>query len=121
MCYLVQGMYIVRKIFKNNNTISLYWRCQFLGWGLVSIYWAYTVYSRDHYGYFLTFLNYILDILIGITLTHGYRFIALKLKWNSLNLPQLFRKNCTFNNHFCNIIHAARKHKMVLFLDFYWC
>lgn len=74
------------------NRLSLYWKCQISGWSLVSIYWAYVVFTRDHYGYFLTFLNYILDILIGIILTHGYRFIALKLKWNSLSLPQLFRK-----------------------------
>lgn len=84
-------MNIIEKIV-NCKFISLYWKCQILGWGAVSIYWAYVVFTRDHYGYFLTFLNYILDILIGIILTHGYRFIALKLQWNSLSLPQLFRK-----------------------------
>lgn len=76
----------------NGKSISLYWRCQIIGWGTVSIYWAYVVFYRDQYGYFLTFLNYIIDILIGILLTHGYRFIALKLQWNALSLPQLFRK-----------------------------
>lgn len=76
----------------NNKTFSLYWTCQFFGWGVVSIYWAYVVFTRDHYGYSLTFLNYVLDISIGILLTHGYRFIALKLQWNALSLPQLFRK-----------------------------
>ena len=76
----------------NNKSISLYWQCQILGWGTVSIYWAYVVFTRDDYGYLLTSLNYILDILIGIGLTHGYRFIALKLKWNALSLRQLFRK-----------------------------
>lgn len=85
-------MHIEEKIYKSNITIPLYWKCQILGWGAVSIYWAYIVFARDHYGYFLTFLNYILDVLIGIILTHGYRSIALKLKWNSLSLRQLFRK-----------------------------
>lgn len=74
----------------NSNSISLYWKCQILGWGTVSIYWAYVVFNRDNYGYFFTLLNYVLDILIGIGLTHGYRFFALKLKWNALSLRQLF-------------------------------
>ena len=55
---------------------------------MVSIYWAYVVFTRD--GYLFTFLNYVLDISIGILLTHGYRFFALKLKWNALSLCQLF-------------------------------
>jgi two-component system LytT family sensor kinase len=76
----------------NNKSISLYWKCQLLGWGTVSIYWAYVVFTRDDYGYFLTFLNYALDVLIGIVLTHAYRYFALKSKWNSLSLRQLFGK-----------------------------
>ena len=74
----------------NTKSISLYWKCQLLGWGTVSIYWAYVVFSRDNYGYFFTFLNYVLDISIGIVLTHGYRFVALKLQWSGLSLRQLF-------------------------------
>ena len=74
----------------NSKSISLYWKCQLLGWGTVSIYWAYVVFSRDNYGYFFTFLNYVLDISIGIVLTHGYRFVALKLQWSGLSLRQLF-------------------------------
>ena len=81
----------IEKIVKS-KFISLYWRCQILGWGTVSIYWAYVVFYRDHYGYLLTFLNYIFDVLIGVILTHSYRFIALKLQWNSLSLNQLFRR-----------------------------
>ncbi|NJB69909.1 hypothetical protein GGR42_000371 [Saonia flava] len=74
----------------NSNTrVSLYWKCQLLGWGAVSIYWAYTVYTRDHYGAFYTFLNYVLDISIGIFLTHCYRQFALNKKWNELSLKRL--------------------------------
>jgi two-component system LytT family sensor kinase len=76
---------------KNNSTtrISLYWKCQLIGWSLVSIYWAYTVYTRDNYGIIYTLLNYILDISIGIFLTHMYRQFALKAKWSSLPIKQL--------------------------------
>lgn len=74
----------------NNKSISLYWKCQLLGWGTVSVYWAYVVFTRDGYGYFFTLANYVLDIATGIVLTHGYRYFALKLKWNALSLRQLF-------------------------------
>jgi len=74
----------------NHKSISLYWKCQLLGWGTVSVYWVYVVFTRDGYGYFFTLANYVLDVAIGIVLTHGYRYFALKLKWNALSLRQLF-------------------------------
>ena len=77
------------KNISDNKSISLYWKCQLLGWGTVSLYWAYTVYTRDHYGVFFTFLNYVLDIAIGVSLTHLYRYFAKRLNWNALNLGGL--------------------------------
>ncbi len=68
---------------------SLYWICQLLGWGAVSIYWAYTVYTRDNYGVFYTLLNYVLDIAIGIFLTHLYRKVARKNHWIDLPIKKL--------------------------------
>lgn len=83
-------MDINKKTNNNYNTgVSLYWKCQLIGWSLVSIYWAYTVYTRDNYGIFYTLLNYVLDISIGIFLTHMYRRFALKAKWSSLPIKQL--------------------------------
>ncbi|WP_040281660.1 sensor histidine kinase [Psychroserpens damuponensis] len=78
-----------KKTNTSNTTISLYWKCQLIGWSIVSIYWAYTVYTRDNYGIFYTLLNYVLDISIGIFLTHMYRRFALKAKWSSLPIRQL--------------------------------
>ena len=60
-----------------------------MGWGTVSIYWAYTVYTRDSYGIFFTFLNYVLDIAIGVSLTHLYRYFVKKYHWNALSLGNL--------------------------------
>ncbi len=73
----------------SNFKLSLYWKCQLFGWSIVSIYWAYTVYTRDNYGVFYTVLNYVLDISIGICLTHFYRRFALYKKWNALPLKRL--------------------------------
>ena len=69
--------------------MPLYWRCQLIGWSIVSIYWAYTVYTRDNYGVLYTLLNYVLDISIGIFLTHIYRQFARKVNWSSLPIKQL--------------------------------
>lgn len=75
-----------------NKKISksrLYWLCQLIGWCLVSIYWAFTVYTRDHYSVFYTCLNYALDVVIGISLTHSYRLFALKANWSQLPIKKL--------------------------------
>lgn len=76
----------------NKNKQKLYWICQLLGWGLVSIYWAYVVYSRDNYGVFYTLLNYISDISIGVILTHLYRYVASNKGWKLLSIKQLLKR-----------------------------
>lgn len=81
-----------KKTLRGYTSTKLYWICQLLGWGVVSVYWAYTVYTRDHYTVFYTFLNYALDISIGILLTHGYRLFALRKKWNELSIKKLLYK-----------------------------
>lgn len=78
-----------RKTNNSNNAISLYWLCQLTGWGIVSLYWAYTVYTRDNYGVLYTFLNYVLDASIGIFLTHMYRKLALKAGWKQVSIKKL--------------------------------
>jgi two-component system LytT family sensor kinase len=85
-------MDINNKINNSKTRISLYWKCQLIGWSIVSVYWAYTVYTRDNYGIFYTLLNYVLDISIGIFLTHMYRRFALKAKWSSLPIKKLLTR-----------------------------
>ncbi|WP_178988728.1 sensor histidine kinase [Winogradskyella schleiferi] len=74
---------------KKISKTRLYWLCQLMGWCLVSTYWAYTVYTRDNYGILYTFLNYVLDVAIGIFLTHVYRIYALKANWSQLPIKKL--------------------------------
>lgn len=74
---------------QRKNRLFLYWKCQIAGWSLVSIYWAYTVYTRDSYSVFYTLLNYVLDITIGISLTHLYRDFALKANWSNFSIKKL--------------------------------
>jgi hypothetical protein len=82
-------MNISTNTLKSNTTNSLYWKCQLLGWCTVAIYWAYTVYTRDNYSVFYTFCNYVLDVAIGIFLTHIYRKNALKANWSQLPIKRL--------------------------------
>lgn len=76
----------------NNYSTTLYWKCQLSGWGLVSIYWAYIVLVRDHYGWVFTSLNYIVDVFTGIFLTHSYRAVLLKTNREEVSLKKLLLK-----------------------------
>ena len=71
------------------NNITFYWKCQIIGWGLVSLYWLYIALIRDDYSIFLAICNYVLDVAIGIMLTHIYRKLAIKYHWNSLSIGKL--------------------------------
>ena len=75
-----------------NNNISLYWKCQLTGWGVVSLLWLYIALIRDQFSVFHALANYVLDVAICIGLTHTYRTIALKAKWNYLNIKKLIKK-----------------------------
>lgn len=77
----------------NTNTgPSLYWRCQIIGWGLVSLLWLYIALVRDQFTTLQALVNYVLDVSICIGLTHGYRSIALKSGWNLLGIKKLLRR-----------------------------
>lgn len=75
-----------------NQSTSLYWKCQFIGWGLVSLFWLYIALFRDDFAISHALINYLLDVSICIGLTHAYRTVALKGKWNALNIKNLIWK-----------------------------
>lgn len=75
-----------------NKSNSLYWKCQFFGWGLVSLFWFYIALFRDGFELSDAIINYIFDVAICIAITHAYRTIAVKRKWNQLNIKDLIWK-----------------------------
>ncbi|MEC7262199.1 MAG: histidine kinase [Bacteroidota bacterium] len=77
---------------KPNTRLPLYWKCQFLGWGIVSLLWLYIALVRDHFTVTQALINYILDVAICIGLTHAYRFVVLRSKWNQLGIQKLIRR-----------------------------
>ncbi|WP_299519107.1 sensor histidine kinase [Winogradskyella sp.] len=77
------------KINKRHITISLYWKVQLTVWSLGSIYWAYVVYTRDNYSVFYTLLSYVIDVFIGIFLTHMYRTFIARSNKSNIELKKL--------------------------------
>jgi sensor histidine kinase YesM len=75
---------------KPKTSISLYWKCQLIGWTIASLYWGYAAFlTTIGFSFKLAIVDFILDIVVGILLTHGYRYFALKAKWNQLKLKPL--------------------------------
>ncbi|WP_394776046.1 sensor histidine kinase [Flavobacterium sp.] len=72
--------------------ISTYWKIQFIGWITASLYWGLSAFLSGNFIWKLGIADLILDIFIGITLTHIYRNFALKKGWNKLNLKRLVPK-----------------------------
>ena len=68
-----------------------YWTCQLLGWSFASIYWAYVVYFQQDYTLLHTFINFIFDVAIGVSLTHLYKLSLRREERKSFNKKSLFR------------------------------
>nr|WP_297785822.1 histidine kinase [uncultured Allomuricauda sp.] len=77
---------------KTNTKLSLYWKCQIIGWGIVSLLWLYIALVRDQFTLTYALINYVLDVSICIGLTHTYRTIALRANWNQLGIKGLIKK-----------------------------
>lgn len=73
-------------------SISIYWRCQLIGWGLVSLFWLYTSFIRDGFQWYYSLINYFLDVGFCIGLTHVYRSLAKEGEWGQLDMKSLFWK-----------------------------
>ncbi|WP_184550131.1 sensor histidine kinase [Mucilaginibacter sp. FT3.2] len=81
---------------KQQKTISLYWRCQLLGWSLAGLFWAFSAWLQvwqspypNGYNYWLALLHFVFDIGIGIAVTHTYHFFAHKWGWVYLKLAKM--------------------------------
>lgn len=85
-------MNTITKTLKSNARTSLYWKCQFIGWGLVSLFWLYIALLRDDFQISHAIINYFLDVTICIAITHAYRTMAVRRKWNGLGIKTLIWK-----------------------------
>lgn len=67
-----------------------YWTFQLLGWSLASLYWAYGAYFIQEYSLFYTVLNFIFDVLIGVTLSHLYKIFIQKQRQKKIHERGIF-------------------------------
>jgi len=72
--------------------ISLYWKCQLIGWSLMSLYWGIDGWMESgRFNMGLGIAMYLSDLLVYISITHLYRNFALKRHWQDLPLKPLVR------------------------------
>jgi sensor histidine kinase YesM len=69
--------------------ISTYWIIQLIGWITTSLYWGFSAFFSGTFIWKIGIADLILDVTIGITLTHIYRNFSLKNGWNKLSLKML--------------------------------
>lgn len=74
---------------KTKTILSTYWKIQLIGWFTASLYWGLSAFLTGNFIWKMGVIDLILDVSIGITLTHIYRNFALKNGWNKLNLKML--------------------------------
>lgn len=72
--------------------IQLYWKIQLTAWIITSLYWGFTAFFTGNFIWKIGIADLILDVVIGITLTHIYRNFALQKGWNRLSLKSLLPK-----------------------------
>jgi sensor histidine kinase YesM len=83
---------IINKALKNQPHLSLYWKCQLIGWSLAALYWGYTGYIGGGFILSLGLLQFVTDVVFYILLTHLYRNFALRHNWQNLNLSQTIKR-----------------------------
>ncbi len=69
---------------QKKNSLSLYWKCQLIGWSLASLYWLLMGIIGANFSLPLAILHFICDLIIYILPSHLFRTISLKNHWEKL-------------------------------------
>ncbi len=73
----------------HKRALSLYWKCQLIGWSLASLYWNFIGLIGTRFSPWLAVLHFIGDLLIYIPITHLFRNLSIHYKWHQLSPRQL--------------------------------
>ncbi|WP_200890671.1 sensor histidine kinase [Pedobacter lusitanus] len=71
--------------------LSLYWKCQIIGWSVASLYWGYAGFLSGNFDFLIGSLQFITDVAIYIGLTNIYHKLALKNNWRNLGFNQILK------------------------------
>lgn len=75
---------------KSQSNLSLYWRCQIIGWAVVALYYEYVAYTgTDDFSMPLALLHFFTDALICIIITHSFREVSKRYSWQELSFQNL--------------------------------
>jgi signal transduction histidine kinase len=79
-----------QKILVKKPYISLYWKCQLIGWSVAALYWTFQGWSAaGNFKFDLAVVQFVSDVLMYILITHLYRNFANKNHWQNLSLEKL--------------------------------
>nr|WP_082855936.1 histidine kinase [Mucilaginibacter sp. L294] len=76
----------------NKPHLSLYWKCQLIGWSLAALYWGYTGFIGGGFNWWFGIIQFVTDVTLYILLTHLYRNFSLRHRWQNLNLNQTVKR-----------------------------
>jgi sensor histidine kinase YesM len=74
---------------KPPTTVSLYWKCQTIGWSMAALYWGYVGYTGDGFDVTVALLHFFTDVFMCLSITHAFRTISKKYHWQDLSFQKL--------------------------------
>lgn len=72
--------------------LSLYWKCQLIGWSVASLYWTFIGFTGGPFNPVLGLLQFVTDVGLYILITHLYRNFALRHQWQMLGINRLLQR-----------------------------
>jgi sensor histidine kinase YesM len=73
-------------------SISLYWKCQLIGWSVASLYWSFLGLSGGKFNLLVGLLQFISDVFVYVLITHLYRTFAIEHNWQQLGINPLIKR-----------------------------
>ncbi len=74
---------------QRGRNLSLYWKCQPIGWSVASLYWNFVGFIGTGFSIWLALNHFFADLLIYIPITHAYRNYSVRRGWHQLKPQQL--------------------------------
>jgi sensor histidine kinase YesM len=78
-----------QNILEKKLQLSLYWKCQLIGWSVAALYWAFQGWSGDGFRVDVACIQFVLDVAMYILITHIYRNFSHRNHWQDLALEKL--------------------------------
>jgi two-component system, LytTR family, sensor histidine kinase AlgZ len=75
-----------------NIKISLYWKCQFIGWSVAALYWSFVGWTGGSFNPWLAVLQFVTDVLLCVWITNLYRNFVQRRRWSDLPLNLLVKR-----------------------------